>query len=63
MQDILTEIEGFCERHGLAETRFGEMAMGDKPFVRQLREGRDVRMSTVEKVRAFMASYEAGKAA
>lgn len=63
MQNILTEIEGFCQRHGLAETRFGELAMGDKPFVKQLREGRDVRVSTVEKVRAFMASYEAERAA
>lgn len=63
MENILTEIEGFCVRHGLSEWQFGELAMGDKPFVKQLREGRDVRMSTVAKLRAFMASFEAGEAA
>lgn len=63
MEQFLTDIEAFCERHGLAETRFGELAMGDKPFVKQLREGRNVQMRTAEKVRAFMASYEAGIAA
>lgn len=59
MEQFLTDIEAFCERHGMAETRFGEMAMGDKPFVKQLREGRNVQMRTAEKVRRFMAAYEA----
>ncbi len=63
MENILHEIEAFCERHGLSEWQFGELAMRDKPFVKQLRDGRDVRMSTVEKCRAFMAGYEAERAA
>lgn len=49
--------------HGIAESRFGELALGDKPFVSQLRAGRDVRMSTARKLRSFMAEYAAGKAA
>lgn len=63
MEQLLSDIEAFCATHGLAETRFGELAMGDKPFVKQLRDGRDIRVSTVHKLRAFMASYEAGEAA
>jgi hypothetical protein len=63
MEQLLSDIEAFCERHGMAETRFGELAMGDKPFVKQLREGRNVQMRTADKVRAFMAEYETAKAA
>lgn len=57
MEPLLKEIEAFCMAHGLAESRFGELALGDKPFVAQLRAGRDIRMSTARKVRAFMAEY------
>ena len=47
----------------MAETRFGDLAMNDKPFVAQLREGRNVQMRTADRVRAFMASYDAGREA
>lgn len=57
MDPLLKEIEAFCMAHSLAESRFGELALGDKPFVSQLRAGRDVRMSTARRVRAFMAEY------
>lgn len=63
MDDLLSEIDAFCKVHELPETKFGELALGDKPFVSQLRKGRDLRLSTVAKVRAFMASYTAGQAA
>lgn len=63
MEPLLKEIEAFCMAHGIAESRFGELALGDKPFVSQLRAGRDVRMSTARKLRSFMAEYAAGKAA
>ena len=43
MQDLLVEIEQFCQRNDVSETRFGELAMNDKPFVSQLRAGRDLR--------------------
>lgn len=59
MSGLLSEIEVFCVQAGLSETRFGELALNDKPFVTQLRAGRDVRMSTVAKVREFMAGWPA----
>ena len=57
MSTLLTEIEKFLETHDMAPTKFGDDALGDRHFVRQLREGRDLRLSTLEKVRQFMATY------
>lgn len=57
MSVLLSEIEAFCSFHELSEWQFGEMAMNDRHFIRQLREGRDVRVSTVERVRQFIAGY------
>lgn len=47
----------------MPKTRFGELAMNDKGFLFRLESGRDVRLSTVEKVRQFMASYRPHEAA
>lgn len=64
MEQLITEIEAFCERHRMAETRFGLLAMNDKPFVKQLREGgRRVWPETEAKVRRFMAEYRSESAA
>ncbi len=58
MTDLLEEIARFCAHHDMSETRFGELVLNDKPFVSQLRAGRDIRASTVEKIRAFMQDFE-----
>lgn len=63
MDDILQSIVAFCAEHGLSETKFGELALNDKPFVSQLRDGRDVRQSTIRRVHAFMAEYVAPESA
>lgn len=55
---LLAEIEKFCAEAGLSESQFGTLALNDKNFIPQLREGRDVRLSTVERVRAFIAAQE-----
>lgn len=57
MEQLLTDIEAFCREHQLSDTRFGELALNDKPFVIQLRNGRRCWPETEEKVRGFMASY------
>lgn len=54
---LLDEIEAFLEAAGMSPTAFGTQALNDPPFVAQLRAGRDVKMSTVEKVRAFMREH------
>lgn len=43
----------------MAESRFGDLALNDKPFVAQVRKGRRVWPETQDKVRAWMAEYEA----
>ena len=63
MHDLLHEIEQFCLRNGMSETRFGELALNDKPFVSQLKSGRDLRGSTAARLHQFMAEYEAGQSA
>lgn len=63
MDDLLHEIEQFCRLHGLSETRFGELALRDKPFVSQLRTGRDLRASTAQKLRQFMTEYDPAQSA
>lgn len=57
MDPLLTEIEAFCIAQALSEWQFGELALKDRKFVGQLRAGRDIRRSTIGKVRTFMASY------
>jgi hypothetical protein len=57
MEPLLSEIELFTTTHGLSEWQFGQRALGDRHFVRQLRAGRDIRLSTERKVRDFMLTY------
>ena len=62
METLLSDIEKFTAKNGLSEWQFGELALNDRHFIRQLREGRDLRMSTVDRVKSFMRSYRPAKA-
>lgn len=57
MSNLLTDIETFCAAQGMAESQFGLLALNDKNFVPDLRDGRDIRFSTAERVRQFIVSY------
>jgi hypothetical protein len=63
MDDLLSNIERFRAAHNLTERQFGKLVLNDHHFVDQLRQGRDLRMSTVERVRSFMANYSPEKLA
>ena len=64
MNTLLKDIRAFCKVHGLSETEFGRLALNDKPFVKQFREGRRLWPETEAKVRTFMSTYQpADKAA
>lgn len=54
---LIDEIDAFLERTGMSQTAFGTQALNDPPFVQQLRDGRDIKMSTGERVRAFMENW------
>lgn len=57
MDTLLSDIEKFVATHGLSEWQFGELALNDRHFIRQLREEREPRRKTVERVRSFMATF------
>ena len=63
MANLIDDIAAFIETHELSESQFGVLALNDKNLIPDMRDGRDMRMSTVAKLRAFMDSYEAGEAA
>lgn len=58
MENMEHEIAAFCRKHGIPDSRFGREAMNDPAFVYSLREGRDLKVSTVNKLRAFMENYK-----
>jgi hypothetical protein len=55
---LLSELDAFMERHGLADSTFGLRATGDSHLVSRIRAGRPLRRSTVLKLRRWMASQD-----
>ena len=53
---LLAEIEAFLAERGMAESTFGRLAVNDGKLVRRLRAGSNMTLTTVEKVRGFIAS-------
>jgi hypothetical protein len=51
---LIQDVETFLSRSGMNPSDLGREAMNDPNFVFDLRAGRDVRMSTAEKLRLFM---------
>ena len=51
---LLREVERFLRQNDTPPTRFGREAVGDPRFVFDLRNGRDPRPGTVERVRAYL---------
>ena len=59
MSTLLMDIEAFLASHQISAYRFGRDAMGDKHFVRDLRNGRRCWPETEHKARSYMAAYKA----
>lgn len=57
------EIADFCHAHSLSGRKFGELAFGDPAFWFKIDRGRDPKISTVAKARAFMDDYKPERAA
>ena len=51
---LLREVEKFLRRSEIAPARFGRDAVGDPRFVFDLRNGRNPRPDTIERVRAYL---------
>lgn len=52
---LLSEIDAFLKDAEIAETTFGLRALRDGKFVGRLRKGGGVTVSTVDRVRAYIA--------
>ena len=53
---LLKEVEKYLRQNGTAPTRFGREVLGDPRFVFDLRNGRDPRPRTVDRVLAFLGA-------
>jgi hypothetical protein len=58
-EQILTRIGTFLAKQGLGRSLFGELAVGDRRFVRELEKGVPVTLGRIELAEAFMARVEA----
>jgi hypothetical protein len=55
---LLVEIEAFLVTSGMSPTMFGIQAMSDGTFFKRLKSGGSVTLTTADRLRDFMASYE-----
>jgi 2,4-dienoyl-CoA reductase-like NADH-dependent reductase (Old Yellow Enzyme family) len=63
--DLIASIEAFCEATGTPTTAFGQQCLSDPSLVKNLRDGRELRTSTVAKILSFMgvSKYATGREA
>jgi hypothetical protein len=57
LHPILPEIERFLSETGMAPSDFGLRFMGDRGFVFDIRQGRDLLSRTEQKLRERMAAW------
>lgn len=55
---LLTEIDKFLERSGMAESTLGQKAIREWRVVQRLRDGGDVTTRTAQRLREFMKNWE-----
>ncbi len=55
---ILRDVEKYLKNSNMPAARFGREAMGDPRFVFDLRNGREPRPRTIQRIRAFLESLQ-----
>ena len=56
LETLAAEVDEFQRVAAMPPSSFGRAACGDWRFIKRLRRGDDFRISTVERVRAFIAA-------
>jgi len=56
VRKLLDEINAYRVKHGLDRTKFGILAANDGHLLPRLQSGRQPRLTTIDKVRAFIKS-------
>ncbi|MCW1427962.1 hypothetical protein [Novosphingobium sp. JCM 18896] len=59
---LLRQIEKFLRDTGMPWTKFGRLAAHDPRFVEDLRNGREPRAATAERITRFMTAYRSENA-
>lgn len=54
IQSLLAEIDAFMAETRMPQSDFGTLSIGDPNLYRQLKDGREPRFNTIERIRAFM---------
>jgi hypothetical protein len=55
MEELIEDIEQFCDDHDMTTTQFSKLAVGDGAFYHKIKhKGRVCQISTVDKVYGFM---------
>jgi hypothetical protein len=58
LQDFRERVEAFLAETGMSIAAFGDLAVNDRSFVSDLRDGnREPRLSTIERVDRFMSEH------
>lgn len=58
---LLGEVESFLETTGMSPSVFGEKLMNDRHLVRRLRAGREVTLTTADRIRDFISDHQTEK--
>lgn len=56
--DLIKDIDALIERHGITPTDFGLLSIGDPNLYRHLKNGRNPRFHTSDRIRTFMRKTE-----
>lgn len=55
-KDLLADIDKFLSTSGTSPTAFGKEAVNDGHFVRRLRDGVDMRLSTIRRAHEYLVA-------
>ncbi|WP_142847251.1 hypothetical protein [Telmatospirillum sp. J64-1] len=58
---VIAAIERFCQKHRISERDFGVLAVRDHKFMRRLRSGAGITLTTIERAEAFIRAVDAGE--
>lgn len=58
---LIRSVEKFLRQYKMPATKFGRLAIQDPRFVLDLRMGREPRDRTEQRIRGFMAGFEAAR--
>ena len=62
LEKFVARIDKFIERHNIAPTNFGVMAVNDSNFILDMRRGiRSPTIKTIDRVESFMNNYRKGR--